>query len=114
MTNGTLKLKAGATSTVGSFVTTGTNMKYLQSSTAGTQATISAASGTISVSYLTIQDSNATGGATWNALNVTNKNLGNNTEWLLPFDKGAYTVGYPYFIDKYGVTITSYGVTNTP
>jgi hypothetical protein len=114
ITGGTLKLKAGATSTVGSLATTGTNMKYLQSSTAGTQATISAASGTISVSYLTIQDSNATGGATWNALSVTNKNLGNNTGWLLPFDKGAYTVGYPYFIDKYGVTITSYGVTNTP
>jgi len=82
MTNGTLALKAGATSTVGSLATTGTNMKYLQSSTAGTQATISDASGTVSVSYLTIQDINATGGATWQAyITDQNVNNGNNTGW---------------------------------
>ena len=82
LTNGTLKLAAGTTSTVGMFATSGTNQKYLQSSTAGTQATISDASGTIDVSYLTIQDINATGGATWNAF-VTNQNVdnGNNTGW---------------------------------
>jgi hypothetical protein len=91
MTNGTLKLKAGATSTVGSLATTGTNMKYLQSSTAGTQATISAASGTINVSYLTIQDINATGGATFNAF-LTNQNIngGNNTGWDFYLQVGRY------------------------
>jgi hypothetical protein len=81
-TNGTLNLFAGVTSTVGSFVTTGTTAKYLGSTTPGTQATISDASGTDTVSYLTIKDSNATGGATWNALAITNVDAGNNTGWL--------------------------------
>ena len=82
LTNGTLKLKAGTTSTVGSFATSGTNAKYLLSTTLGSQATISQASGTVTVNYLTIQDSNATGGATWNALNMTNTDAGGNTGWL--------------------------------
>jgi hypothetical protein len=82
MTNGTLKLKSGVTSTVGAFATSGTNQKYLQSSTAGTQATISDASGTNDVSYLTIQDINATGGATWNSFyDQSNINAGNNAGW---------------------------------
>jgi len=83
MTDGTLQLKASSTSTVGSFVTTGTNQKFLQSTTPGTQATISQASGTVDVTYLTIQDSNATGGATFKALiDNLNVNAGNNTGWL--------------------------------
>jgi hypothetical protein len=82
MTNGTLQLKAGTTSTVGSFVTTGTTLKYLQSTTPGTQATISDASGTNTVTYLSIQDSNATGGAAWDANAATNVNAGNNTGWF--------------------------------
>lgn len=82
MTNGTLQLKSGATSTVGAFATSGTNQKYLQSSTAGVQATISDASGTNDVSYLTIQDINATGGATWNSFyDQSNINAGNNAGW---------------------------------
>jgi hypothetical protein len=82
MTNGTLNLKAGATSTVGSFVTTGTNQKFLGSSTPGTQATISDASGVNSVSYLTIQDSVATGGADWEAYaSNDNTDAGNNLNW---------------------------------
>jgi hypothetical protein len=82
LTNGTLKLAAGTTSTVGSFVTSGTNPKYLLSSTTGIQATISDASGTNTVSYLTIQDSNATGGAIFDATDATNVDAGNNTGWL--------------------------------
>ena len=82
MTGGTLRLAAGVTNTVGSFVTTGTTAKYLVSTTPGIQATISAASGTQTVSYLTIQDSNATGGAVWDALAITNVDAGNNTGWL--------------------------------
>lgn len=82
MTNGTLQLKSGTTSTVGSFVTTGTTQKFLQSTTAGTQATLSQASGTVSVSYLTIKDSNATGGATFiAATSNSNVDAGNNTGW---------------------------------
>lgn len=80
--NGTVQLKSGTTNTVGSFVTSGTNLKALQSSIAGSQATLSQASGTVSVSYLSIKDSNATGGATWQAY-TTNNNIdsGNNTGW---------------------------------
>lgn len=78
---GTLKLAAGTTSTVGSFVTSGTTLKYLQSTTPGTQATLSDASGTNTVTYLSIQDSAATGGATWNATAATNVNAGNNSGW---------------------------------
>jgi hypothetical protein len=82
MINGTVQLKAGATSTVGDFVTSGTNMKYLQSTTNGVQATISQASGVVSPSYLTIQDIKATGGATWTAF-ITDQNVdaGDNTGW---------------------------------
>jgi hypothetical protein len=81
MTNGTLQLAAGATSVVGGFATSGTNQKYLQSTIPGTQATISDASGTNTASYLTIQDINATGGASWNALALTSVDAGNNTGW---------------------------------
>jgi hypothetical protein len=81
-TNGTLQLKAGTTNTVGSFVTTGTNAKYLLSTIPGTQATISDASGTNTVEYLTVQDSNATGGAIFDALAITNVDAGNNTGWF--------------------------------
>jgi len=90
--NGTLQLKSGVTSTVGSFVTTGTTMKYLQSTTPGTQATISDASGTNDASYLTIQDIYATGGATWNAF-ASNQNIdnGNNLGWFFS-DQSLTTV----------------------
>jgi hypothetical protein len=80
--NGTVKLKASATSTTGAFITSGTSQKYLQSTLAGTQATLSQASGTVDVSYLTIQDINAIGGASWNAyVNQSNIDAGNNDGW---------------------------------
>jgi hypothetical protein len=81
---GTLQLAAGVTNTVGSFVTSGTTLKYLQSTTSGTQATLSDASGTNTVTYLSVQDSNATGGATFVGTDATNVNAGNNTGWSLP------------------------------
>lgn len=82
VTNGTVQLKNGVTSTVGAFATSGTNQKFLQSTLAGSQATLSQASGTVNASYLTIRDINATGGATWNAY-VDNSNIdaGNNDGW---------------------------------
>jgi hypothetical protein len=82
ITNGTVQLKAGATSTVGAFATSGTNQKFLQSTLAGTQATLSQVTGIVSVGYLTIKDINATGGATFNAYTVnSNVNAGNNLGW---------------------------------
>ena len=82
MTNGTLQLKSGTTNTVGSIATSGTNQKFLSATTPGSQATLSQASGTVSVSYLTIQDSAATGGAVFQSyLSNLNVDAGNNTGW---------------------------------
>ncbi len=93
ITNGTVQLKAGTTSTVGAFTTSGTNQKFLQSTLAGSQATLSQASGTVSASYLTIKDINATGGATWNAfVDQSNIDAGNVDGWnfgISPVVSGA-------------------------
>ena len=95
-TNGTLQLKASATSTVGSFVTSGTTQKFLQSTLSGTQATISQASGVVSTNNLTIKDINATGGATWDAF-YYNDNIdnGNNTNWIFG-ESPVYGAEYEY------------------
>lgn len=91
MTDGKLRLKNGVTSTVGTFATSGTAQKFLESTLAGSQATLSQASGTVNASNLTIKDINATGGATWNAF-VTNGNVdaGNNTGWDFFAQLGKY------------------------
>jgi hypothetical protein len=82
ITNGTVRLKSSATSTTGAFATSGTNQKFLQSTTPGTQATLTQASGTVDASYLTIKDINATGGATWLAYtNQSNTDAGNVDGW---------------------------------
>jgi hypothetical protein len=91
ITNGTVQLKASVTSTVGSFVANSGTMKYLQSTLAGTQATISQASGTVGAFNLTIKDINATGGATWNAYYINGDiNDGNNTGWDFLVQLGRY------------------------
>lgn len=90
-TNGTLKLKAGATSTVYGFTASGTTQKFLQSTTPGSQATLSDPSGTVSVSYVTIKDINATGGATWYApIDQFNIDGGNNDGWDFFVQLGEY------------------------
>jgi hypothetical protein len=81
-TDGTLRLRRSATTTVSSFVTSGTTLKYLESSTSGTQATLSDSGGTNTVTYLSIKDSAATGGASFNAISSTNVNAGNNSGWI--------------------------------
>lgn len=81
-TNGTIQLKNGTTNVVGSFATSGTNQKFLQSTLQGSQATLSQAGGTVNANNLTIRDINTTGGATWNAFfSNGNVNNGNNTGW---------------------------------
>ena len=82
ITNGTVQLKESVTSTVGVFATSGTTRKFLQSTLAGTQATLSQASGTVNATYLTIQDIKTNGGATWNAFTTSgNVDGGDNTGW---------------------------------
>jgi hypothetical protein len=58
---------------------TGGALLTVNSSSAGTQATLSIPSGTISGDYLSIQDSAATGGATFNTTNSVN--VSNNSGW---------------------------------
>lgn len=81
--NATLTLPSATTTTVGSFLVQGvpTNRVLLRSSTAGSQATLSDASGTVNAYYIDIRDSNATGGASWNYDTLTGINSGNNTGW---------------------------------
>lgn len=82
LVNGTLRLKNGTTNTVGSITTTGTNQKFLQSTVNGSRATLSAATGVSDVSYVTVKDSAATGGARFQAFTSNgNVNAGNNVGW---------------------------------
>jgi hypothetical protein len=91
ITNGTVQLKASATSTVGVFTTSGSTQKNLQSTTSGTKATLSQASGTVSASYLTVRDIAATGGAVWNAYTSNNNiDAGNNSGWDFSSQIGRY------------------------
>ena len=82
---------ASTTTTVNAFTLSGTvgNLVSIRSSTPATQFTLSDPSGTVSVSYLNIQDSNATGGAVWQAYTINgNVNSGNNLGWRFapPYD----------------------------
>jgi hypothetical protein len=82
ITAGTVQLKNGVTSTVGSFVANNSSVKFLQSTTPGSQATLSQASDTVNVVDLTIRDINAVGGAAWNAYtDFENTDAGNNDGW---------------------------------
>lgn len=73
---------SGSTQTITNFNVNGTagNLVTVNSWTSGSQATLSKASGTVSASYLSIKDINATGGAVWNAVSSTDG--GNNTGWV--------------------------------
>ena len=75
---------ASTTNTFSNFTLSGTsgNLISIRSSTPATQFTLSKSSGTVSVSFLDIQDSNATGGATWQSFTSNgNVNSGNNLGW---------------------------------
>ena len=87
----TIIFPSGATQTVSNFGLSGAtyaNYTTIQSSTPGVQATLSMASGTVNANYLSIQDSNATGGATWIAQNSFN--LGNNSGWIFTSSSGMF------------------------
>lgn len=59
------------------------NIVTINSSTPGTQASLVKGSGTVSVSYCTISDSNASGGASWQAYTANgNTDGGGNTGWI--------------------------------
>jgi hypothetical protein len=79
----TVTFTAGTTQTVSNFTLAGTagNLVTINSTSPGTQYTLSKSSGIVNASYLSIQDSNVTGGATWYNNNGTNTVLTNNTGW---------------------------------
>ena len=81
----TITFPASTTTTVGAFSASGTsgNLITVNSSSAGTQATLSDASGVNNVSFCSIKDINATGGASWNAFYSNgNVDAGNNLNWI--------------------------------
>ena len=83
--NYTYILNYGTTQTIANyFQANGTcsQLVTIQSNSAGNQATISKASGTVTVNYVTMKDINATGGATFTAVNSTNSS--DNTNWNFP------------------------------
>lgn len=93
----TITFTAGSTQTVSSFTASGTsgNLVTLNSSSPGTRFTLSDASGTNTVSYCSITDSLATGGAEWSALLTDgNVNGGNNSGWMF-----SLPVAYSYSTD---------------
>jgi hypothetical protein len=77
----TVTFTAGTTQTVSNFSLAGTagNLVTINSATPGSQFTLSKSSGQVVAQYLSIQDSNATGGSGWAAYNSTN--VSNNTGW---------------------------------
>lgn len=81
----TFTFTAGSTTTVTDFNVDGItgSQVTLNSSIAGTQFTLSKTSGTVVANDVIIQDSNATGGASWTALNSSDS--GNNTGWVFLF-----------------------------
>lgn len=80
----TIRFTAGTTQTVSAFGVSGTsgNLITLDTTVAGSRATLSDASGTVNVSFVSIKDIAATGGATWNSPTTSgNVDAGNNTGW---------------------------------
>jgi len=72
---------ANQTQTLQSLIALGTCTRNitLQSINAGTQTTLTDASGSNNIDYVALKDMKVQGGATWNATNVVNN--GNNTGW---------------------------------
>ena len=93
----TITFTISTTQTFTAFTLSGTagNLVTINSSTAATQATLSKSGGTVSVGYLSIRDSNATGGAGWYA-GTTSTNVSNNTGWIFTAPSG-YTAGGLFF-----------------
>lgn len=77
----TVTFPSSTTTTMGSFTRSnqGTAVLTINSSTPATAATLSDASGANQLEYLSIRDSTATGGATWDACNSTS--VSGNTGW---------------------------------
>jgi len=89
----TFNFTSGTTQTVTNFSVSGTagNLVTIKSSTSGSAATLSKASGSVLSDYLSIQDSTATGGATWNA-GANSTNVSGNSGWI--FSASVTSTGF--------------------
>jgi hypothetical protein len=65
----------------------------IQSSTAGTAATVSVASGTVEMNWGSLKDIAAEGGATFNAVNVTNVSGNDGWNWSITKNKIPMSMG---------------------
>ena len=83
----TIDFTSGVTQTVSAFTASGEAGRVLtiESTSAGSAATLSKASGTVTVEHCSIKDITATGGATWVAVSSTD--VSGNTGWT--FETGA-------------------------
>lgn len=83
LTNG-LKLTSGTKQTVTTFTTNGSasNIAKISATTAGQFAALSDSSGTNTVTYTSLTDNLAMGGASWDASSGTNTNGGGNYGWV--------------------------------
>ena len=90
----TITFTISTTQTFTAFTLSGTagNLVTINSSTASTQATVSKSSGTVSVDYVSIIDSNAAGGASWYA-GANSTNVSNNTGWIFTAPPTATATG---------------------
>lgn len=86
----TILFQGGTTQTVGDFTLSGTSGNLITiDSTTASQFTLSKSTGTVSVSFVDIRDSVATGGAIWEALEDDgNVNGGNNLGWIFILSTG--------------------------
>jgi len=100
-TTQTFTFTAGTTQTVSNFNINGAagRLITINSTTPGSQATLSKSTGVVAARYLSLQDSRAIGGAVWAAAFSTN--VSNNTGWVF---LGALTIGRGISIGP-GITI---------
>lgn len=87
-TTDVIKFPSGETTTIENL---SPQYGYIESTTAGVQATLSQSSGKVLWLGAVIKDSNAIGGATWVAKNGLTVDDGNNSGWI--FDINRYWVG---------------------
>ena len=90
----TITFTSGQTRLFTNFTLSGTpgNLVTINSTVNGSQHILSKSSGTVDVGFLSIQDSNATGGATWYA-GATSTNVSNNLGWIFTAPPGLGTSG---------------------
>lgn len=100
----TINFTAGNTFQFNNFTISGTsgNLVTLQSSIAGTKATLIDTSGTNSLSFCSLKDLTATGGATWDAFYANGNLRGTNVDgfnWVYVDSNLVYTLGAEGFSD---------------